>query len=103
MCGIAVDYRGDEILAIRGDKDHVLSKGNICPKSSGLQDVHTDPDRLRKPVKKIDGEWHEIGWDEAFDEVVGRLEAGENPESIEQSMPELMGEGGDDFDGMDDL
>ena len=56
MCGIAVDYRGDEILAIRGDEDHVLSKGNICPKSSGLQDVHTDPDRLRKPVKKIDGD-----------------------------------------------
>ena len=30
-----------------------------------------------------------------FDEVVGRLEAGEDPETIEQSMPELMGEGGD--------
>ena len=73
MCGIAVEYSGDEILSIRGDEDHVLSKGNICPKSSGLQDVHTDPDRLRKPVKKIDGVWHEIGWDEAFEEVASRL------------------------------
>ena len=73
MCGIAVEYSGDEILSIRGDEDHVLSKGNICPKSSGLQDVHTDPDRLRKPVKKIDGEWHEISWNEAFDEVASRL------------------------------
>ena len=73
MCGIAVEYSGDEILSIRGDEEHVLSKGNICPKASGLQDVHRDPDRLRGPVKKIDGEWHEIGWEGAFDEVATRL------------------------------
>ncbi len=29
-----------------------------------------------------------------FNEVVDRLEAGENPESIEESMPELGGGGG---------
>jgi hypothetical protein len=33
-----------------------------------------------------------------FEEVVGRLEAGEDPDSIEQSMPDLGGgAGGDDF------
>jgi hypothetical protein len=32
-----------------------------------------------------------------FDEVVGRLEAGESPEDIEKSMPELTGEGDGDF------
>jgi hypothetical protein len=35
-----------------------------------------------------------------FDEVVGRLEAGEDPEEIEKSMPDLGGDaggGGDDF------
>jgi anaerobic selenocysteine-containing dehydrogenase len=73
MCGIAVEYSGDEILSIRGDEEHVLSKGNICPKASGLRDVHTDPDRLRKPVKKIDGQWREVDWEEAFDEVATRL------------------------------
>jgi putative FmdB family regulatory protein len=29
-----------------------------------------------------------------FEEVVGRLEAGESPEEIEESMPDLMGEAG---------
>ncbi|MBN1180128.1 MAG: zinc ribbon domain-containing protein [Anaerolineae bacterium] len=36
-----------------------------------------------------------------FEEVVGRLESGEDPEAIEKSMPELLGDegvGGGDFD-----
>ena len=36
-----------------------------------------------------------------FDEVVGRLEAGEDPDAIEQSMPELMGGGGGEDPGGD--
>lgn len=38
-----------------------------------------------------------------FDEVVGRLEAGEDPERIEKSMPELMGGDGDEFGGVSDM
>ena len=53
MCGIEVEHDGEKILAIRGDKDDVLSQGNICPKATGLQDIHTDPDRLRKPLKRV--------------------------------------------------
>ena len=76
MCGIEVEYQGEQIIAIRGDKNDVLSKGNICPKATGLQDIHTDPDRLRKPLKRIrknpakksfDDEWVEVEWEEALD------------------------------------
>src|SRR5690606_41819795 len=28
------------------------SRGYICPKATALQDLHNDPDRLRKPLKK---------------------------------------------------
>ena len=73
MCGIAVEYEDDRILSIKGDVYDVLSEGNICPKAAGLQDVHVDPDRLRKPIKKVDGEWREIGWNEAFEEVATRI------------------------------
>lgn len=82
MCGIEVEYEGDKILAIRGDKKDVLSKGNICPKATGLQDIHTDPDRLRKPLKRVrknpetkshDDTWVEVEWQEALDVVGDRL------------------------------
>lgn len=57
-----------------------------------------DPKSLGRWMRKMSAE---VGEDlgPEFDEVVGRLEAGEDPEEIEKTMPELMGEGGDDFDG----
>lgn len=73
MCGIAVEHDGENILSIKGDPDHVLSKGNICAKASGLQDIHTDPDRLRGPVKKVDGEFVPISWEDAFGEAAQAL------------------------------
>ena len=73
MCGIAVTHEDGAIHSIKGDLYNVLSKGNVCPKAAGLQDVHTDPDRLRQPFRRVGDEWHEIEWDEAFDEVAQRL------------------------------
>lgn len=67
---------------------------------SNLPDFdENDPKSLGRWMRKMSDE---VGEDlgPEFDEVVGRLEAGESPEEIEKSMPDLMGEGGDDFGGM---
>ena len=60
MCGIAVTYEGDQIHSIKGDLYNVLSKGNVCPKAAGLQDVHTDPDRLRRPLRRDGDRWQDM-------------------------------------------
>jgi putative FmdB family regulatory protein len=58
---------------------------------SGLDE--NDPKSMGRMLRKMA---HETGEDmpPEFDEAMGRLEAGESPESIEQSMPELAGGGG---------
>ena len=80
MCGIEIEHDGEQVLAIRGDRNDVLSQGNICPKATGIQDIHTCPDRLKKPLKRVrknpaekshDDEWVEVEWDEAI-EYFGR-------------------------------
>lgn len=75
MCGIEVEHRGDEILAIRGDKDDPFSRGHVCPKAVALQDLHHDPDRLRHPVKRTVDGWVPISWEQALDETAQRLHA----------------------------
>ena len=58
-----------------------------------------DPRSMGHFMRTMSKEMGEDMGDE-FNEVVDRLEKGESPESIEQSMPELA-EGGDDFGGGD--
>ncbi|MDZ7630659.1 MAG: molybdopterin-dependent oxidoreductase [Gemmatimonadaceae bacterium] len=75
MCGIVVSTDGPRITEIRGDPDDPFSRGHICPKAVALQDVHDDPDRLRRPVRRVGHEWHELSWDEALDDAATRLTA----------------------------
>ena len=75
MCGIVITTDGAQVTGIRGDPDDPFSKGHICPKAVALQDVHDDPDRLRRPMRRTGHAWHEIGWDEALDEAATRLTA----------------------------
>lgn len=73
-CGLAVEVRGREVVSIRGDADDALSRGYVCPKGIALQDLLTDPDRLRTPVRRLDdGSFEPIGWDAALDLVADGL------------------------------
>ena len=67
ICGLKLEIRGNEVVSIRGDELDPFSQGHICPKAIALKDIQEDPDRLKKPVKKVDGRWVEIEWDEAIE------------------------------------
>ncbi len=73
MCGVKIEYQGDKILSVAGDPDDPHSGGHICPKGYALQDLHNDPDRLKTPMEKVNGEWQPIDWDTALDKVAEKL------------------------------
>src|SRR5678815_2280691 len=63
ICGLEIETAGRKILAIRGDRDDPFSRGHVCPKGTAHQDVYDDPDRLRRPVRRIGAGWEELSWD----------------------------------------
>src|SRR4029078_6614642 len=72
-CGLELEMSPEgELLKTRGDADDVFSKGFICPKGGSLKALHEDPDRLRAPLVRRDGELVEATWDEAFEEIAKR-------------------------------
>lgn len=75
ICGLEIKTQGDEIISIKGDKDDPISQGYICPKATAIADIHNDPDRLRKPVKRVGEQWIEISWQEAIDLTAQKLVA----------------------------
>jgi anaerobic selenocysteine-containing dehydrogenase len=76
-CGLTVQLRGDQVLAVRGDTDDVFSRGYLCPKGVALKDLHDDPDRLRTPVirrgRGAEARWEACSWEDAFAEIERRL------------------------------
>ena len=70
MCGLEIHVEGGpkngKVTSIRGNRDDVWSRGHICPKGVSLGALHDDPDRIRRPLIKVDGRWQEVSWAAAF-------------------------------------
>ncbi|MFG2575500.1 molybdopterin oxidoreductase family protein [Streptomyces sp. NPDC048481] len=72
-CGLTLTIEGTQVTGARGDRDDVFSKGFICPKGASFGAVDGDPDRLRTPLVRKDGELREATWQEAFDAVAAGI------------------------------
>ncbi|MCT9143119.1 molybdopterin oxidoreductase family protein [Streptomyces violarus] len=72
-CGLTLTIEGTRVTRARGDRDDVFSEGFICPKGASFGAVDSDPDRLRTPLVRRDGELREATWEEAFDAVAAGI------------------------------
>lgn len=98
MCGVAIEVKDGQIASVKGDADDPFSHGHICPKAVALQDLHNDPDRLTRPLRRTADGWEEMEWDAAFDFVAERLyqirrEYGRNAVGTYQGNPNVHNHG----------
>jgi len=80
-CGIRVRVVNDKVVRITGNPLSQVSEGKICPRAHIGPQVLYDPDRIKTPLKRtqgdkgkgVDPKWVSISWDQALDEIAGRL------------------------------
>ncbi len=75
LCGTIVTLdEQDRIVATRGDRDDPQTMGFICSKGMNAPDFHNSPDRLLRPLKRMeDGSFSEIPLAQALEEIGDKL------------------------------
>jgi len=72
-CGTEVTVENGRVTAVQGQQSHPLNKGKLCPKGRATVEHLYHPDRLTHPLKKVNGEWEKISWEQAFSEIGAKL------------------------------
>ncbi|MBI2853936.1 MAG: molybdopterin-dependent oxidoreductase [Chloroflexi bacterium] len=70
-CGIEAHVEDGKIVKITGMPEH--QSNVLCAKGYAIPELVHSKDRLTSPLKKVDGEFREISWDEAFSFVAEKL------------------------------
>ncbi|MFX1266055.1 MAG: molybdopterin-dependent oxidoreductase, partial [Promethearchaeota archaeon] len=72
-CGINAYVEDGKLVKVEGMAEHPLNRGVICPRAEHLPEYVYSPDRLKYPMKKVNGNWEKISWDEALNTIADRL------------------------------
>ncbi len=76
-CGWTVTVEQGVAVKLRGNPEHPYSYGELCPKVNRFLDRVYSPDRVLHPLRRTgpkgSGEFEQITWDEALDEIGTRL------------------------------
>lgn len=72
-CGMLIGLRDDKAVTVRGNPDHPVNRGKLCPKGLSEHHVLDAPGRARQPLLRKDGVLTPVSWDEALDTMVSRI------------------------------
>ncbi|MGE5372676.1 MAG: molybdopterin-containing oxidoreductase family protein [Solirubrobacterales bacterium] len=72
-CGLELLIEDNRIVKVRGDKDNPRSEGYLCRKGMNIANFQHHAQRLTHPLKRVDGQFVKISWDQALDEIAEKL------------------------------
>lgn len=73
-CGINVSLdKQEQIIKITSDFNDPVSHGYICEKAQKLKDHQISGDRITSPLKRINGEYVKITWQQALTEISAKF------------------------------
>jgi anaerobic selenocysteine-containing dehydrogenase len=72
-CGILVKKSDERVIKIEGLKGHPVNDGGLCILGLAGAQLLYGPTRIRTPLKRINGGWQKISWQDAIAEVVAKL------------------------------
>lgn len=77
-CRLKITVAPDEVLGekaikVTGDPTHPITQGFACAKTVHYPARQYHPERPLHPMKKVDGAFVRISWDQALDEIAARL------------------------------
>ncbi|WHY77624.1 molybdopterin-dependent oxidoreductase [Neobacillus sp. WH10] len=72
-CGFNVTIDQDRVTKVEGDPEHPITQGKICGRGRMLETRANSSQRLLHPLKKVNGTFEQISWDQALDEIAAKL------------------------------
>ena len=72
-CGVIAEVQNGVWVRQEVAADHPVSRGAHCCKGAGAIDMVISEKRLKSPMKRVNGKWTTISWDQAMDEIGNKL------------------------------
>jgi len=72
-CGFHVTVENDRVTKVEGDPSHPITQGKICGRGRMLETRTNSAQRLLHPLKKINGQFEQISWEQALNEIAEKL------------------------------
>ena len=72
-CGLFIAVEDGVISGLEYMREHPTSEGALCPKGNASLDIVYHPDRLKYPLKRANGGFERITWNEALSLIASNL------------------------------